>query len=201
MRRNYFKNPIRKRFIDAFPKFERGEEDDENVEFFWETWQNSPFYTNTISKTNIKHVYNHLLAAYYDWHFIYADDLGISLNVMHMIEEYYPNVIKRLSIVDSLRGMTLDEFKKSGLNINSQGANPKEETEMDELISLVDNQSASFQLKSDEQALRAQFNSLYDGIMEDFIEKFRFMFVKLYNGVMDYIYTNNIDEEDEDDDA
>ena len=152
MRRNYFKHPIRKRFIDAFPKFERGEEDDENVDFFWETWQNSPFYTNTISKTNIKHVYNHLLAAYYDWHFIYADDLGISLNVMHMIEEYYPNVIKRLSRVDSLRGMTLDEFKKSGLNINSQGANPKEETEMDELISLVDNQSASFQLKSDEQA-------------------------------------------------
>lgn len=201
MRRNYFKHPIRKRFIDAFPKFERDAEDDEDVDFFWETWQHSPFYIDTISKINIKHAYNHLLAAYYDWHFIYGDDMGISLNVMHMIEEYYPNVIKRLSIVDSLRAMTLDEFKKSGLNINSQGANPKVETDMDALIDMVDSQTASFQLKSDEQALRAQFNSLYDGIMEDFVGRFKFMFVKLYNGMVDYIYTNDIDEEDEEDDA
>lgn len=204
MRRNYFKHPIRKRFIDAFPKFERSESDSEDVDFFWETWQNSPFYTSTISKDNIKHVYNHLLTAYYDWHFIYGDDLGISLNVMHMIEEYYPNVLKRLAIVDELRGMSLDDFKKSGLNINSQGANPKTETDMDALIDMVDSQTASFQLKSDEQALRAQFNSLYDGIMEDFIDRFKFMFVKLYTGVTDYIYINDISnniEEDEEDDA
>ena len=203
MRRNYFAHPIRKRFIDAFPKFERSESDPEDADFFWETWQASPFYTSSISKDNIKHVYNHLLAAYYDWHFIYGDDLGISLNVMHMIEEYYPNVIKRLSIVDNLRSMSLDNFKKSGLNINSQGANPKIETDMDALIDMLDSQTASFQLKSDEQALRAQFNSLYDGIMEDFIERFKFMFVKLYNGVTDYIYindiSNNIEEDEEDD--
>lgn len=199
MRINYFKKPIRKRFIDAFPKFEREDGDDENVDFFWETWQSSPFYVSTIAKDKIKDVYYHLMAHYYDWHFIYADDMGISLNVMHMIEEYYPNTLKRLSIVESLRTLTLDEFKKSGLNINSQGANPKVETNMDELIDLIDSQTASFQLKSDEQALRAQFASLYDGIMAEFIERFNFMFVKLYSGVTNYIYTNNVEEEEEDD--
>lgn len=199
MRINYFKKPIRKRFIDAFPKFEREDGDDESVDFFWETWQASPFYVSTIAKDKIKDVYYHLMAHYYDWHFIYADDMGISLNVMHMIEEYYPNTLKRLSIVDSLRTLTLDEFKKSGLNINSQGANPKVETNMDELIDLIDSQTASFQLKSDEQALRAQFASLYDGIMAEFIERFNFMFVKLYSGVTNYIYTNNVEEEEEDD--
>ena len=200
MRRNYFKHPIRKRFIDAFPKFMRSETDDENVNYFWETWESSPFYDDNISQDDIHHVYNHLMAAYYDWHFIYGDDIGIALNVMHMIEEYYPNVIKRLSIVNELREMTLDDFKKSGLNINSQGANPKIETDMDALIDMVDSQTASFQLKSDEQALRAQFNSLYDGIMEEFINRFKFMFVKLYNGVTDYIYVNDIEEEEEEED-
>ena len=197
MRPNYFEKPIRKRFIDAFPKFERDAGDDTSIDYFWETWQNSPFYDSTISKDNIHHVYNHLLTAYYDWHFIYGDDLGISLNVMHEIEEYYPNVLKRLAIVKQLREMTLEDFRDSGLNITSQGANPKLETAMNELIDLTDSQTASFQKKSDEQALRAQFNSLYDGIMEDFIQRFKFMFVKLYNGVTDYIYTNNIEGEEE----
>lgn len=199
MHRNYFKKPIRKRFIDAFPKFEREADDDTSIDYFWETWQNSPFYDSTISKDNIKAAYWHLMAGYYDWHFIYADDLGISLNVMHVLHDYYPNTLKRLSILDSLRSMTLDDFKKSGLNINSQGANPKVQTDMDTLIDMVDSQTASFQLKSDEQALRAQFNSLYDGVMEDFINKFKYMFVKLYNGVTNYIYTNDIEEGGEDD--
>ena len=198
MRRNYFRKPIRKRFIDAFPKFEREEGDDTSIDYFWETWQNSPFYDSTISKDNIKHAYNHLMTKYYDWHFIYADDFGISMNVMHEIEEFYPNVLERLKIVKQLRDMTLEEFRNSGLNITSQGANPKVSTEMDELIGFLDGQTASFQKKSDEQALRAKFNSLYDGIMEDFVDRFRFMFIKLYNGVSSYIYTNYIDEiEDE----
>ena len=196
MRINYFKKPIRKRFIDAFPKFKQEEGDTTN--FFWETWLASPFYDSTITESQMKDAYNHLMATYYDWHFIYADDFGIAMNVMHVIEDYYPNTLKRLAIVDEIRTMSLDDFKKSGININSNGANPKTATDMDELIDLVDSQTASFQLKSDEQALRAQFNSLYDGVMEDFIKRFDYMFVKLYNGVTNYIYQNEIEGEEDD---
>ena len=196
MIRNYFDKPIRKRFIDAFPKFEREEGDDPSVDYFYETWLNSPFYMSTLTKDDLKEVYNHLLAAFYDWHYIYGDDMGISLNTMHVIHDYYPNVKERLSIVSQIRALTLDEFKKSGLNINSQGGNPKVETAMDDLIDLVDTQNASFQVKSDEQALRAKFNSLYDGVMDEFVDRFKYMFVKLYTGVTDYLYVNKIDEEE-----
>lgn len=196
MIRNYFDKPIRKRFIDAFPKFEREEGDDPSVDYFYETWQNSPFYMSTLTKDDLKEVYYHLLTAFYDWHYIYGDDMGISLNTMHVIHDYYPNVKERLSIVGQIRSLTLDEFKKSGLNINSQGGNPKVETAMDDLIDLVDTQNASFQVKSDEQALRAKFNSLYDGVMDEFVDRFKYMFVKLYTGVTDYLYLNNIDEEE-----
>lgn len=195
MIRNYFNKPIRKRFIDAFPKFKRTDEDSEDVMYFWETWKNSPFYDNTLTETELKDIYYHLLAAYYDWHFIYADDMGIALNVTHTIEDFYPNTKKRLAIASQLRTMTLDEFKKSGLTISSQGANPKVETDMDELIDLVDSQTANFQLKSEEQALRNQFNSLFDGIMENFVDRFKYMFVKLYSGVTDYLYFNPNEEE------
>lgn len=198
MIRNYFEKPIRKRFIDAFPKFERDDDEDESISYFWETWTDSPFYLSALTKDDLKEIYHHLMAAYYDWHFIYPDDLGIKYNVMHVIEEYYPNVKERLSLVAQIRGLTLDAFKKSGINIQSSAQNPRIATDMDELVDLVDSQVADFQLKSDEQALRAKFMSLYDGIIDEFIERFRYMFVRLYNGVNSYLYINKINEEEGD---
>jgi hypothetical protein len=200
MRRNYFEKPITKRFIDAFPKFEADEDEDDpvDVKYFWETWQNSPFYLSTLSKDDLQEIYNHLLAAYYNWHYVYMDDLGIALNTMHIIHDYYPNCKERLTLVAQLRGLTVDDFAKSGIQINSQGANPKTATDMDELIDLVDSQNASFQLRSTEGAIRAKFNALYDGVMDEFIGRFKDLFVKLYNGVNSYIYQNPIEEEGED---
>lgn len=185
---NYFVNPIRKRFIDAFPKFKNDGTDD-NI-YFWEAWQQSPFYNESLTETDLKHIYDHLLADYYNWHFIFPDDLGITLNVFKIIDEYYPNVKVRLDLVEQLRNLSLDEFKKSGITINSSGQNPKIATEMDELIDLVDSQNASFQLKSHEQVLRAKFMALYDGIMDEFISRFKPLFVKLYSGVESYLYIN-----------
>lgn len=194
MRRNYFENPITKRFIDAFPKFKA--DDGEDKVYFWEGWQQSPFFDESLTEDDLSKIYYHLRAQYYNWHFIYMDDLGISDNVYHVIEDFYPNTKERLSLLDQFRSMTLDEFKKSGTFIDSAGANPKVATRMDELVSLVDSQTASFQLKSQEQAIRAKFNSLVDGIMEEFIDRFKYMFVKLYNGVSDYIYQNPIEKGD-----
>lgn len=188
MLKNYFVKPIRKRFIDAFPKFKNDGADD-NM-YFWEAWQQSPFYNESLTEIDLKHIYDHLLADYYNWHFIYPDDLGITLNVFKIIEEYYPNVKIRLDLVDQLRKLSLDEFKKSGISISSSGANPKVAREMDELIDLVDSQNANFQLKSQEQVLKAKFISLYDGIMDEFISRFKSLFVRLYSGVENYLYLN-----------
>lgn len=185
MRKNYFNKPISKTFMQAFPTFES----------FFEVWKKSPFFTNNFTEDDLHHIYNHLLTAYYNWHFIYLDDVGIFLNVFHIIEEYYPNVKVRLELAEELRTMTVDEFKKSGLRISSTGSNPKIETAMDDLIKLVDSQNADFQLRSQEQALRTKFSSLIDGIFEDFIERFRPLFIKLYNGLTDYIYENPVEED------
>lgn len=193
MLRNYFVKPIRKRFIDAFPKFKRVDADDTG-NYFWETWLASPFYDSSLTEQDLSDIYNHLMAEFYNWHFIYPDDMGIAYNVMHIIEDYFPNVKERLSLLNQLRGMTLDNFKKSGIQITSTGSNPKVETDMDELIDLVDSQNANFQLKSDEQAIRAKFFSLYDGVMQEFIDRFKPLFVKLYTGVSDYVYINPIEE-------
>lgn len=188
---NYFQKPITKRFIDAFPKFKR--EEGETTLYFWETWLASPFYDASLTESDISKIYYHLLAEYYNCHFIYMDDLGISLNVMHIIEEYYPNCKERLNLVEQMRNLSVDEFKKSGMNIQSNGANPKIETAMDELIGFMDSQNASFQLKSTEQTLKAKFMSLYDGVMEEFVLRFKPLFVKLYNGVNSYLYQNPIE--------
>ena len=194
MRRNYFKYPITKRFIDAFPKFK----DEDGVKtYFWETWQASPFYDASIPESDLEDVYNHLLAQFYNWHYVYMDDLGIALNTMHIIHDYYPNVKQRLALLSQLRSMTVDDFAKSGIQIDSQGQNPKIATEMDELIDLVDTQNASFQIRSQEGAIRAKFASLVDGIFDEFVDRFKPLFVKLYSGVNNYIYSNNLEEEDE----
>lgn len=194
MRRNYFKYPITKRFIDAFPKFK----DEDGVKtYFWETWQSSPFYDSTLTETDLEDIYNHLLAQFYNWHYVYMDDLGIALNTMHIIHDYYPNVKQRLALLSQLRSMTVDDFAKSGIQIDSQGQNPKIATEMDELIDLVDTQNASFQIRSQEGAIRAKFASLVDGIFDEFVDRFKPLFVKLYSGVNNYIYSNNLEEEDE----
>ena len=195
MRPNYFKNPISKRFIDAFPKFE--DTNEEGIKYFWETWTSSPFYDSNLTKEDLQDVYNHLLARYYNWHYVYLDDLGIALNTMHIIHDYYPNCKTRLTLVNDLRKLTVEDFQKSGISIDSQGSNPKIATNMDELIDLVDSQNASFQLKSKEGAIRAKFNSLYDGVMDEFIDRFKDLFVKLYSGVNNYIYQNPREEEDE----
>ena len=75
MRPNYFTKPITKRFIDAFPKFEAESEDDVNDMYFWEAWQESPFYDSTFTKADIKDIYNHLMAAYYNWHYFQREHL------------------------------------------------------------------------------------------------------------------------------
>ena len=192
---NYFNHPITKRFVDAFPKFKA--DDGEDVDYFWETWQASPFYDSTLTEDDLKDIYNHLLAAYYNWHYVYHDDFGIAYSTMHIIHDYYPNCKERLKLVKDLRDLTIDEFAKSGINIDSQGSNPKIATDMDELIDLVDSQTASFQLRSQEGAIRAKFNSLPDGIMDDFIGRFKDLFVKLYSGLNSYVYSNHVEEEEE----
>lgn len=195
MRRNYYEKPITKTFIQAFPQFEDTEESGET--YFWETWTASPFYDSTLTKNDIKEVYNHLMAAYYNWHYVYMDDLGIALNTMHIIHDYYPNCKERLSLVAQLRALTIDDFLKGGVIIDSQGANPKTATEMDELIDLVDSQNASFQMRSEEGAIKTKFMALYDGVMDEFIDRFKNLFVKLYSGVNSYIYRNPIETEEE----
>lgn len=198
MIRNYFEKPITKRFIDCFPKFKAEDEDDYNV-YFWECWQQSPFYDSSLTEDDLRDVYNHLMAAYYNWHYVYMDDLGIRLNTFHLIHDYYPNCKERLNLVNQMRELSLDKFSKSGISITSAGANPKVATEMDELIDLVDSQNANFQIKSEEQTLKAKFNALYDGVMDDFINRFKPLFVKLYTGVNSYLYKNPIGEESEED--
>lgn len=198
MIRNYFEKPITKRFIDCFPKFKAEDEDDYNV-YFWECWLESPFYDSSLTEDDLKSIYDHLMAAYYNWHYVYMDDLGIRLNTFHLIHDYYPNCKERLNLVNQMRELSLDKFSKSGISITSAGANPKVATEMDELIDLVDSQNANFQIKSEEQTLKAKFNALYDGVMDDFINRFKPLFVKLYTGVNSYLYKNPIGEESEED--
>ena len=195
MRPNFFNKPIRKRFIDAFPKFKQ--EGGDTLDYFWETWQKSPFYLSSLTEQDLQEIYWHLMAAYYNWHFIYPDDLGIALNVMHVIHEYFPNVKERLNITAQIRALTLDEFKNSGIDIQSSGQNPKVEKAMDDFIDTVDSQIVNSSLKSEEQALKAKFYSLYDGIFDEFIDRFKEQFVVLYNGVNDYIYTDKFDDEEE----
>lgn len=193
---NYFIKPITKRFIDAFPKF-KNDTEDSTVKYFLETWQSSPFYTDAFTESDLLDIYNHLLAHYYNWHFIYMDDLGIKLNVMHIVHDYYPNTKERLKLAQDIRDLSIEEFSKSGIMIQSSGANPKIATQMSELIDLVDSQNANFQLKSKEQALKAKFLSLYDDIMKDFIDRFKPLFVKLYSGVNSYLYLNQKEKEEE----
>lgn len=198
MIRNKFNHPITKRFIDAFPKFKRDENEDTETKYFWETWQDSPFFIESLSEDDLKDIYHHLMAKYYNWHYIYVDDFGIALNTFDIIHDYYPNCKERLSLVNQMRELNIEEFKKSGITIDSQGANPKIATNMDELINLVDSQNASFQLKSTEQTLKAKFMALYDGVFDEFLDRFKPLFVKLYNGVNSYLYINK--EEGENDD-
>lgn len=195
MRPNFFKKPIRKRFIDAFPKFKKEAGDTEN--YFWETWQSSPFYISTLTETDLHEIYNHLCAAYYNWHFIYPDDYGIAMNVFHVVHEYFPNVKIRLGLAASLRDLTIDEFKDNGHDIQSSAQNPRVESAMDEVLDYLDSQITNFSAKSEEQAIKAKFYALRDGIMDEFIDRFNYMFVKQYNGVADYIYTDIFDEEEE----
>lgn len=194
MHSQYFRKPITKRFIDAFPKFQREEGDTSN--YFLETWKSSPFYDNTITDDELFEIYNHLLARYYNWHYVYLDDLGIALNTMHTIHDFYPNTRERLELAKQIRELSIEDFKKSGVMINSTGSNPKTHDKMDELIDLVDSQDASFQLKSKEQAIRAKFMSLMDGIMDDFIDRFQDQFAKLYSGLNNYVYENEREDEE-----
>lgn len=180
--------PVTKRFIDAFPRFEKNEDD--TYDMFYETWLKSPFYIAELTKDDLQDVYNHLLADFYNWHYIYLDDMGIALNTMKIISEYYPNTKERMSLAKQIRELSLEDFKKSGVSINSQAQNPKITTEMGELVDMIDSQTAGFYIKSDEQVLLAKFNSLMDGIMDAFIEMFKPIFAKIYNGSMSYMYEN-----------
>ena len=50
MIKNYFIKPIRKRFIDAFPKFK--DETGQKI-YFWEAWQQSPFFDSNLTEEDL----------------------------------------------------------------------------------------------------------------------------------------------------
>lgn len=177
----------RKKFSEMW----RVEEDYSIPEFWQASWEKSPFYDEYITPIDMTWIFWRLYTKYYNDYYIYKDNIGILNGTFKHIADYYPNLKDRLSLLEGYRDMDITDFARGGVSLNSQGANPKTATGMLTQIDLVDSQAVSTNTASDNDAMAMKYNSMIDGLQEEFVGRFKHLFAYLYTPTYGYFYTND----------
>lgn len=151
---------------------------------------------NQITDSELTMIY-YLLYSRYGNNPYAADDLyRFKYNLFSTIFMYAPTWLKRLDIQNKLRNLTDDELINGTISIMSNAATPGESKAPTELINGINTQNVASTKKSKIAAYSDLVDLLKTDVTDQFLEKFKKLFLYVVAPQFPYLYKNEIIQED-----
>lgn len=148
----------------------------------------------TISETNCKTLFYLLYAKYASSHFANENEIQAKMKIFTTIFEYGPTWEKKLEIQKNLRLLELSDLQEGSKQITNHANNPNTapSTGALEELEYIDEQHAVNYKKNKVDAYATLWNMLATDVTEEFLSKFRkiFMFVNMEEEI--YLYEEEI---------
>lgn len=154
----------------------------EDYTSFKDAWEDCPFYSaNYISNDNLEIIYYLLYSKYGNSHLANSDENQWKYRLFATIWTYAPTYIRRLEIQATLRSLTEADIVEGTKRVDDHAYNPSTIPEgpnvVDGEIQSVNEQVKSKLKKSKAEGYAALIPFLKDDIVENFLEKFRALFL------------------------
>ena len=155
-----------------------------NVDAFITDWHNSPFYSSeNIADSDITLIYYLLYCKYGNSHITNSDEYQWKMKLMSFVWTYSPTFLKRLEIQSTLRNLSESDLLEGGKKINDHAYNPSTIPEgpnvTDGELQSVNEQVKSKYKKSKLEAYSNLLPFLQDNITDNFIVKFKGLFLTI----------------------
>lgn len=150
----------------------------ESADAFLDFFNNNGAYVPDISEASARTLYYLLYARYANCPIASSDENRFKFQVLSIIFQYGPTWEKRLEIQTSLRALNLNDIQEGTLAVTNNALNPGNKlTKADELITNVNNQSRTNYKKSKLDAYTQLYAVLETDVTEEFLEKFKKLFI------------------------
>lgn len=155
-----------------------------------------------LTEESMQTLYYLLYARYGNSTIASSDENQFKYKLFSTIFQYGPTWEKRLEVQASLRAMDLEELQKSATAIYNHSMNPSTKpttNTMDELQTIND-QNVTKHKRSKTDAYALLLSLLETDVTEEFINKFKKLFLTVVSPELPLWYKTNIGEEDNDND-
>lgn len=156
---------------------------------------------NQITDAELTMIY-YLLYSRYGNNPYASDDLyRFKYSLFSTIFMYAPTWLKRMDVQNKLRNLTDDELINGTISIMSNAATPGESKAPTELINGINTQNVASTKKSKIAAYADLVDLLKTDVTDQFLDKFKKLFLYVVAPQFPYLYKNKIIQEDETDDT
>lgn len=186
---------------ENFPRFD--------TKLFTEIWEDSSSFLadyqsigipTTISTTNATVLYYLLYSRFANNPIANLDEEQWKYKVFAIIWQYGPTWERRLSIQQTLRGLSEDDLIKGSKAIYNHAFNPNEAPStatLDE-ISYINDQNTTNYKKSKMEAYAQLWDLLAIDVTTEFLNRFQKLFKQFVQPEKTFIYVTDLEEEDDD---
>lgn len=171
-------------FANIFPSFEE----------FEEAYNDSPLKINFNDYFTLEQLYCMLYAHYGNSHISYSDENQFAYYMWSIIYQHGPRVIKKREIQILTAQLGIEQAKQGGKAIYNHSYNPATapaSTSLEELPTINDQNTTNYK-KSDLEALAALDAILAEDVVDDFIHKFKRLFIKIVAPDYPLLYSTEV---------
>lgn len=148
----------------------------------------------TITQTNLNTLFYLLYAKFGNSHFANEDLVQSKLKIFSTIFKYGPTWEKKLSIQTDIRALSLDDLQEGAKQIVNHANNPNTapSTSALEELEFIDEQHQTNYKRNKIDAYNSLWSMLATDVTEEFLNKFRNIFMFVTNEQDVYIYTEEV---------
>ena len=171
----------------------------DNFKTDFDFYKNCGLDPNLLKPESINTIFYLLCAKYGNSHIANSDENQFKLKLFSTIFQYSPYWEKKLSIQSTLRGLTEAQLLEGSKQINNHSYNPSTPPSTDTLDELetINEQTATKYRKSRLDAYGLLSELLERDVTEEFLNKFKKLFLVIVEPQLPLWYVSEVNEEEE----